>query len=76
MTALADFAVNKPGGRQNYLRVTVEATETGLLAKKFPNQSSGVLRSVSHSNALAVIPPGATVAQGDQVEVILLDLVV
>ena len=45
----------------------------GLQAMRFPNQSSGVLSSVSHSNALAVIPPGITVAEGDSVEVLLLD---
>lgn len=67
------FSVGRPGARQEYLRVTLESTEQGLLARKFSNQSSGVLSSVSHSNALAVISPGSTVEQGDTVEVILLD---
>jgi len=31
---------------------------------------------VSYSNALAVIPPGTTVAEGDKVQVLLLDLLV
>jgi molybdopterin molybdotransferase len=75
LQARADFVVKKAGVRQDYLRVTVESTTEGLVASKFSNQSSGVLSSVSHSNALAVIPPGATVAQGDRVEVILLDLI-
>ena len=44
------------------------------LAHRFPNQSSGVLSSVSHSDALDGYPPGTTVAEGDKVEVILLDL--
>ena len=73
LQATAAFAVNKPGGRQEYLRVTLENTSEGLKAKRFDNQSSGVLSSVSHSNALAVIPPGTAVVQGDKVEVILLD---
>ena len=73
LQATAAFAVNKPGGRQEYLRVTLENTQEGLEAKRFDNQSSGVLSSVSHSNALAVIPPGTAVVQGDKVEVILLD---
>jgi molybdopterin molybdotransferase len=71
--AKAAFAVNKPGGRQEYLRVTLENTDHGLVAQRFDNQSSGVLSSVSHSNALAVIPSGTTVEQGNKVEVILLD---
>jgi molybdopterin molybdotransferase len=73
LQAQAAFTVSKPGSRQEYLRVTVTGTERGLQATSFPNQSSGVLRSVSASNALAVIPVGATVAPGDTVEVILLD---
>tara|TARA_B110000467_G_C17901273_1_gene255017 strand:- start:10 stop:558 length:549 start_codon:yes stop_codon:yes gene_type:complete len=73
LQAVAAFSVSKPGGRQDYLRVIVENTSQGLLAKKFSNQSSGVLSSVSYSNALAVIPPGAVVSEGDTLEIILLD---
>jgi molybdopterin molybdotransferase len=72
--ARADFTVNKPGTRQDYIRVTLKNTTQGLRAVKFANQSSGVLSSVSHSNALAVIPPGAVVCAGDEVDVLLLDL--
>ena len=71
--AIATFSVVKPSGRQDYLRVVLENTAQGLLAKKFSNQSSGVLRSVSQSNALAVIPPGTVVSEGDTLEIILLD---
>jgi molybdopterin molybdotransferase len=70
----AGFTVERPGSRQEYLRVTVEDSPEGLVACCYANQSSGVLSSVSHSNALAVIPPGTAVAQGDAVEVLLLDL--
>jgi molybdopterin molybdotransferase len=73
LQARANFTVDKPGGRQDYMRVTLVNTSEGLQATKFSNQSSGVLSSVSHSNAMAVIPPGTTVEQGDWVEVILLD---
>ena len=51
-------------------------TSTGvhsLQATKYSNQSSGVLSSISHSNALAVIPAGLVVAIGEEVEVLLLD---
>jgi molybdopterin molybdotransferase len=71
--ARAAFTVAKPGTRQEYLRVALENTEHGLQVTKYSNQSSGVLSSVSHSNALAVIPAGLTLEQGDTVEVILLD---
>ena len=71
--ASAAFTVDKPGGRQEYMRVTLVNTSRGLQATKFSNQSSGVLSSVSHSNAFAVIPPGTTVSDGDLVEVIPLD---
>ena len=73
LQARAAFTVDKPGGRQEYLRVTLENIAGGLEARRFDNQSSGVLSSVSHSNALAVIPPGTVVERGNIVEVILLD---
>ncbi|MDG1945832.1 MAG: molybdopterin molybdotransferase MoeA [Halioglobus sp.] len=73
LEARAAFSVEKPGIRQDYLRVTLENTEQGLQALIFANQSSGVLSSVSHSNALAVVPPGTTVVKGDKVEILLLD---
>jgi len=72
--ATADFEVQRPGTRQDYLRVMVHDEGGVLRATRFPNQSSGVLSSVSASNALAVIPPGSTVAPGDKVEVLLLDV--
>lgn len=74
LQARAAFSVARPGGRQEYLRVQLVATKAGLEAVRFDNQSSGVLSSVSHSNALAVVPPGKTIAPGDTVEVMLLDL--
>lgn len=75
LRARAMFAVDRPGDRQEYLRVTVSSDATGgLQVHRFANQSSGVLSSVSHSDALAIIPPRTTVAEGDPVQVILLDL--
>lgn len=76
LQARAEFAVSRPGDRQEYLRVLLESTARGLRATRYPDQSSGVLSSVSHSHALAVIPIGAKVAPGDWVEVMLLDLLV
>lgn len=74
LSARADFAVTRPGPRRDYLRVTVLAEQGELVARPFPNQSSGVLTSVVCSNALAVVPEGTTVEPGDRVEVMLLDL--
>lgn len=76
LQARADFAVTRPGDRQEYLRVTLENGVQGLRAVRYANQSSGVLSSVSQSNALAVIPPGTTLAPGDTVEVLPLDFLV
>ena len=72
--ATAQFSSPRAGTREDYRRVTVQTTESGLVAKPYANQSSGVLSSVSHSNGLAVIPVGATIAPGDKVKVLLLDL--
>jgi len=74
LQARAEFTVERPGRRQDYLRVTVAERSGELVARCFPNQSSGVLSSVCHSNALAVIPPQTTVSEGDPVQVLLLDL--
>ncbi|MBE9539087.1 MAG: molybdopterin molybdotransferase MoeA [Proteobacteria bacterium] len=74
LMAVAAFNSGKPGGRQEYRRVTVGNNAAGgLETMDYGNQSSGVLSSVSHSNALAVIPPGSVINEGDLVEVILLD---
>ena len=70
LTAKAGFAREKPGTRQEYLRVTLSHSDAGLIATAFDNQSSGVLSSVSRSNALAIIPVAATIAPGDSVEII------
>jgi len=72
--ATARFRIDRPGSRREYLRVCLENTSGGLEAVPFPDQGSGVLSSVSASNALAEIPPGTTVAEGDTVRVLLLDL--
>lgn len=73
LRARADFSVGKAGKRQDYLRVTLENDASGLIASRFSNQSSGVLSSVSHSNALAIVPVAKTIKPGDEVEVMLLD---
>jgi len=73
LMATAGFNSGRPGGRQEYRRVTVQNTAAGLVAHDYNNQSSGVLSSVSHSNAFAVIPPGEIATEGELIEVMLLD---
>ena len=74
--ARAGFAITRASNRQDYQRVTLSNAADGTLqAIRYPNQSSGVLSSVSHSNALAVIPPGVTVMEGDLVQVLPLDVI-
>ena len=72
--ARAAFSTRKPLVRQDYVRVSLENDGTGMVARRFDNQSSGVLSSVSHSDALAVVPVGVVVEEGDELEVLLLDL--
>jgi molybdopterin molybdotransferase len=74
LPARADFAVPEAGSRQEYLRVKTTVIDGEVWARAYGNQSSGVLRSISASDALAVIPLGATLNRGDAVELLLLDL--
>lgn len=73
LSARANFSCPRPGSRQEYLRVTLTPGKDGMLATPFANQSSGVLSSVCQSNALAVVPVGATVSPGDWLQVLLLE---
>ena len=74
LSASAGFRVPRAGKRQDYLRVSLEKVEGGLLARPYDNQSSGVLSSVSRSSALAIVPPGQVIEPGDPVQILLLDL--
>src|SRR5262249_12355118 len=59
-----------PGKRQEYLRARIVATERGQVVEIYPNQSSGVLASVTWANALTVVPPNQCVRAGDYVDVL------
>lgn len=86
--ARADFDLERPGSREEYLRVQLRPTpqsddsapadsaydHAALWALPYPNQSSGILRSVVGSDALARIPVDRAVARGDVLEVLPLDL--
>lgn len=60
----AGFAIEKPGKREEYLRVRLES---GKIVP-YPHQGSGVLSSVAWAHGLVKIPIGSTVAPGDMVD--------
>ncbi len=60
----ADFGRERPGTREEYLRVRLEA---GRLTA-YPNQGSGVLSSAAWADGLACLPVDATVAPGDALD--------
>lgn len=74
IAARAAFSTHKALVRQDYVRVNLVNDGDNVLAHRFANQSSGVLSSVSHCNALAIVPAGMVVEEGDELEVLLLDL--
>ncbi|WP_439100451.1 molybdopterin molybdotransferase MoeA [Congregibacter sp.] len=71
--ARADFALTTPGSRQEFLRVSTSQRDGEIWATPYANQSSGVLSSLSASDALAVIPVGETVEQGQPLQIVSLD---
>ena len=72
LPARAGFAVARPGGRQEYLRVTLTRRNGELVAELAGNQSSGALSAASRADALAIVPPGVTLEPGDALEVLRL----
>lgn len=70
--AVSGFRFRKKPGRREFLRVTLETGEDGRpLARKFPNDSSGVLTSMVESDGLVDVPAEATAIEpGDMVTVI------
>lgn len=70
LQATAGFAVSRPAGREEYLRVALDEGAVPV-ATLSGDQSSGVLSSAGRASALAIIPIGAVIAPGDAVEVIL-----
>lgn len=66
--ATARFTIDKPRQRREYLRARVTADGVSI----HPNQSSGVLTSVSWANALVVLPEDTVVTAGKPVDVLLL----
>ena len=62
----AGFASKKPGRRDEYLRVKLGKAASGAaVLERYPNQSSGVLSSVSWADGFAVVKAGESFAEGD-----------
>lgn len=61
----ADFKVDKPSIRREFLRARKETGPDGVTVTAFPNQSSGVLSSACWGDGLAVVPENTSVTQGD-----------
>lgn len=62
----AGFSMPESGARQAYLRVSLHGAADDRHVELLPDQSSGVLSSVSRADGLAIIPAFTAVAQGDQ----------
>ncbi|EED30816.1 molybdenum cofactor synthesis domain protein [gamma proteobacterium NOR5-3] len=73
MPARADFTVSNAGSRQEFLRVTTYLKAGEIWARPYANQSSGVLSSVSASDALAVVPLGELIESGQVIQLMPLD---
>lgn len=73
LPARADFSVRSKGGRQEFLRVTTYLKGSEVWVRPYANQSSGVLSSVSASDALAIVPIGETVEPGQAIQFMPLD---
>ena len=70
LKAVAAFSRPRPGTREEYLRVVLDS-QTIPVANLAGDQSSGVLSSAGRASALAVIPAGTSVSEGDALDVIL-----
>ncbi|MFL0810009.1 MAG: molybdopterin molybdotransferase MoeA [Agarilytica sp.] len=69
ITVPACFEISKKKSRPELMRVSV----SNKGAEAFPNQSSGVLSSVTWSNALALIPSQTLINEGDPVRIFPID---
>lgn len=60
------FSLPESGARQAYLRVRLQGSAGDRHLQLLPDQSSGVLSSVSRADGLVIIPAFTAVAPGDQ----------
>lgn len=64
LACLADRIENR-GGRRHFVRVRVDATPTGYVARLAGAQGAGILTSLARANGLLVIPEEVAVAEPD-----------
>ncbi len=72
LRARAQAPIPNPGRRRGYLRVSLTADNGGWGARLTGDQGSGILRSMTQADGLAVVPPDTTLHPGDTVEVLVL----
>lgn len=56
VSARLQASVRSPKGKRSFLRVIVEATSEGYTARLTGPQGSGIIHSLVHANALAIVP--------------------
>ena len=61
----AGFSADKPGKREEYLRVQIVGEAGQQRLQPHPNQSSGMLSSACWADGLAQVPVGTVVREGD-----------
>lgn len=72
--AVLQERVENSAGRRNYIRVTVDKTPVGYVARTTGEQGSGVLMSLVKANGLLVLPEtGPALEPGARVRVYMLD---
>jgi molybdopterin molybdotransferase len=64
--------IDNPGRRRGYLRVALREEDGVLGARLTGEQGSGILRSMSAADGLAIVPGDTTVGAGETVPVMLL----
>ncbi len=72
--AVLQEEVHNTAGRRNYIRVTVEKTSEGYVARTTGEQGSGILTSIVRANGLLAMPEEVLVLpRGARVRVYMLD---
>jgi molybdopterin molybdotransferase len=64
----AGFSVEEAGTRQEYLRVRLRSSASGLLAEPFADQGSSLLSSLSWADGLALVPAGTSIQRGQLID--------
>ncbi len=65
----------KKGERKEFIRVSVELTEEGFVAKAFSKQGSNILTGMVYANGFGIVDIGVTeIKDGEYIDVMLFDL--